>query len=50
MTQLLTSEHLLSYQIEHYSHRLSEAKTIEERMFLRGELYNLKQRLQSLLN
>jgi hypothetical protein len=31
-----------AWQIQHYSQRLSEAKTTEEKAFLRRELFNLK--------
>jgi hypothetical protein len=31
-----------AWQIDHYSRRLNDARTIEERSFIRRELFNLK--------
>lgn len=50
MINLPTPQQLLAFQIQHYSIRFSEAKSIEERAFLRGELYRLKKRQQDLIN
>ena len=47
---LPTSEKFLRWQIEHYTQRLSEAKTTEEKAFLRQTRWQLKQKLNSLLN
>lgn len=41
---MLSPIELLAFQIQHYTKRLSEARTTEERAFLRKELYNLKKR------
>lgn len=40
----------LEFQIEHYTERYNEEKRFETRVWLRKELYNLKQRLKSILN
>ncbi len=44
------SEEFLRWQIEHYTQRLAEAKTTEEKAFLRKTRWQLKQKLNSLLN
>lgn len=44
------SEQFLRWQISHYTQRLSEAKTTEEKAFLRQTRWQLKQKLNSLLN
>lgn len=38
----LTPYELLQFQLQHYAHRFAEARTIEERSFLRSELFRLK--------
>lgn len=38
----LSPEEFREWQIAHYTQRLSEAKTTEEKSFLRSTLYNLK--------
>jgi hypothetical protein len=35
-------ENFKKWQVQHYSQRLSEARTTEEKSFLRSQLYNLK--------
>jgi len=41
---------LLEFQVKHYSERLANARSIEERMFLRKQHYDLKQKLATYLN
>lgn len=38
----LTPEEFREWQIAHYTQRLKEARTTEERAFLRATLHNLK--------
>lgn len=38
----ITPSELLEFQLQHYAQRLSQAKTVEERSFLRAELFRLK--------
>lgn len=40
----------LEFQIKHYSERMTDARTIEERIFLRKNLYDLKQSLSAYYN
>jgi len=40
----------LTWQVKHYSERLANARSIEERMFLRKQHYDLKQKLATYLN
>ena len=47
---LPNKEDLLRWQIEHYTNRLAEAKTTEEKAFLRKTRWELKQQLQTILN
>jgi len=42
-----TPMELLQYQVDHYADLLKNARSIKHRMFVRRELYNLKQKLQS---
>ncbi len=44
------SEEFLRWQIQHYTERMAEAKTIEEKAFLRKTRWELKFKLKSLLN
>lgn len=44
MINLPTPEELLTWQISHYTQRLSEAKTTKEMSFLRQQLFNLKKK------
>jgi hypothetical protein len=37
-------EEFKAWQIDHYTQRVKTARSIEERMFLRNELYNLKKK------
>lgn len=39
---LISPEELKSFQLKHYAERLSSAKDIKERMWLREQLYRLK--------
>lgn len=43
-------ETFLRWQIEHYTNRLAEAKTTEEKAFLRKTRRELKLQLQTILN
>lgn len=38
----MTPEQFKQWQLQHYADRLSQAKSTEERAFLRNELYHLK--------
>lgn len=38
----MTPNELRAWQIQHYTQRLAQARTTEERAFLRNELHNLK--------
>jgi hypothetical protein len=38
----LTKEGLRAWQIRHYTERLKEARTTEEKSFIRTQLFNLK--------
>jgi hypothetical protein len=38
----ITPSELLAFQLEHYTRRLGEARSVEERSFIRGELFRLK--------
>jgi hypothetical protein len=40
----------LQFQIAHYTKRLSDATTTEEKAFVRRELYNLKKRNNAILD
>lgn len=40
----------VTHQIEHYSSRVSQAKSLEEKFWLRNQLYNLKQALITYYN
>ena len=44
------SEQFLRWQIAHYNQRMTEAKTIEEKAFLRKTRWQLKKKLNSILN
>lgn len=47
----ITSQfHLLLFQVSHYSQRVAQARNINERIFLKAELYNFKQSLTAYLN
>lgn len=37
--------HFLEFQIDHYTQRVQNARSIEERIFLKKDLHNLKQAL-----
>jgi len=51
MITLPTPYQLLLHQVSHYAGRLANARSIKERMWLRREHYNFKQRfLQTYLN
>lgn len=41
---------LLMHQLEHYPQRVREARTIEERIFLKAQLKNLKHSLLTFYN
>lgn len=41
---------LLEFQVKHYAERVANARSIEERMWLRKQHYDLKQRLSTYLN
>ena len=41
---------LFQFQVEHYAELLANAKTIEQRIFRRGELHRLKEQLKTYLN
>ncbi len=44
MFNLLSPADLLEWQIAHYTKRFQQARTTEERSFLRSQLYYLKKR------
>lgn len=46
----LTPIAFLQFQIEHYTGLLANPKSFEHKVFLRKELYNFKQQLQTYLN
>lgn len=50
MISIPTPLAFIEFQIEHYAQRLANARTIEERIFLRKQHYDLKQQLQAYLN
>lgn len=39
---MITLSELLAFQLQHYAQRFAEARTTEERSFLRSELFRLK--------
>lgn len=45
-----TPMELLQFQIDHYTDLLANPKSFEHKVFLRKELYNFKQQLQTYLN
>ena len=47
---MLTPISFLEFQIEHYGERIANARSFEERIWLRKQLYNLKQQLLTWLN
>lgn len=50
MIQIPTAFMLLEFQVRHYAWRLKNARSIEERIFLRKQHHDLKQQLSSYLN
>ena len=47
---MITQLPFLEFQVSHYKKRVAEARTIEERIWLRKQLHDLKQRLATFLN
>lgn len=48
---VITSQlHLLLFQVSHYTQRVAEAKSMNERIFLKHDLYKFKQCLTAYLN
>lgn len=50
MLKTLTPIAFIQFQIEHYTQLLANPKSFEHKVFLRKELYNFKQQLQTYLN
>lgn len=50
MSVITSPYHLLEFQVKHYSERVAEAKNINERIWLKKQLYDFKQQLATYLN